>query len=64
MPKTLTRFSIVVCLNSLIIDASDISPDILKSLVQFLNKDIIVMIPLYGSISASGDMTPLSYIPV
>lgn len=62
MPEAWTRASMVVRLNSLTIGASGVRPDLLKSLVQLLNKDVIPMVPLRGSISASGDLSPLSYI--
>lgn len=34
----------------------------LKLLVEFINQDVIPMIPQEGSVGASGDLTPLSYV--
>ncbi|KAF7893296.1 uncharacterized protein EAF02_000834 [Botrytis sinoallii] len=42
--------------------ASAIRPVIVQSLFDLLNKEVIPAVPLRGSISASGDLSPLSYI--
>lgn len=34
----------------------------LKLLVEFINQDVIPLIPQEGSVGASGDLTPLSYV--
>lgn len=41
---------------------SGISPALLDQLVFFLNNDITSVIPEEGSVGASGDLTPLSYV--
>lgn len=41
---------------------SAIRPEIAKIMVEMLNKDIIPVIPQLGSVGASGDLTPLSYL--
>ena len=41
---------------------SAIRPELAKMLVTLLNKDIIPVIPQLGSVGASGDLTPLSYL--
>ena len=41
---------------------SAIRPELAKMLVTLLNKDIIPVIPELGSVGASGDLTPLSYL--
>ena len=41
---------------------SAIRPELAKMMVTMLNKDIIPVIPQLGSVGASGDMTPLSYL--
>ncbi|MCI7397218.1 MAG: aromatic amino acid ammonia-lyase [Spirochaetia bacterium] len=41
---------------------SAIRPDLAKMMVTMLNKDIIPVIPQLGSVGASGDLTPLSYL--
>ena len=41
---------------------SAIRPQLAKMMVTLLNKDIIPVIPQLGSVGASGDLTPLSYL--
>ncbi|KAI1350629.1 L-Aspartase-like protein [Xylaria sp. FL0043] len=62
MPESWVRAAMLVRLNSLSRGPSGIRPCNLESLVTFLNKDIVPRIPTRGSISASGDLSPLSYI--
>ncbi|KAF8520821.1 L-Aspartase-like protein [Gautieria morchelliformis] len=35
---------------------------LMESMIKMLNKDVIPVVPLRGSVSASGDLSPLSYI--
>ncbi|RYC65177.1 hypothetical protein CHU98_g1042 [Xylaria longipes] len=62
MPESWARAAMLVRLNSLSRGASGIRLCVAESLVDFLNKDIVPRIPVRGSISASGDLSPLSYI--
>lgn len=41
---------------------SAIRPELAKMMLTLLNKDIIPVIPELGSVGASGDLTPLSYL--
>ena len=41
---------------------SAIRPELAKMMVTLLNKDIVPVIPELGSVGASGDLTPLSYL--
>ena len=41
---------------------SAIRPELAKMMVTMLNKDIIPVIPQLGSVGASGELTPLSYL--
>lgn len=41
---------------------SAIRPQLAKMMLTLLNKDIIPVIPQLGSVGASGDLTPLSYV--
>ncbi len=41
---------------------SGVSWELLNLLVEFINQDIIPVIPQEGSVGASGDLTPLSYV--
>ncbi|RYP61553.1 hypothetical protein DL769_007653 [Monosporascus sp. CRB-8-3] len=62
MPEAWVRASMVVRLNSLAAGASGVRIEITDRLSELLNSDIVPLVPLRGSISASGDLSPLSYI--
>lgn len=62
LPWSWTRAAIVIRINSLISGCSAVRPLIVERMQDLLKHDIIPMIPLRGSISASGDLSPLSYI--
>lgn len=62
LPWSWTRAAILIRINSLVAGCSAIRPVIMERMQDLLNHDIIPMIPLRGSISASGDLSPLSYI--
>ena len=53
---------IAVRITSLAKGYSGVRPLLLQQLVAFLNNDINPMIPSEGSVGASGDLTPLSYL--
>lgn len=60
--KKQARAIIAVRITSLAKGYSGIRPELLNQLVAFLNHDITPMIPSEGSVGASGDLTPLSYL--
>lgn len=62
MPEAWVRASLLVRCNSLAGGHSGVRLTLLQGLVEFLRKDLVPIIPLRGSISASGDLCPLSYI--
>lgn len=62
MPDSWVRASLAVRINSLASGYSGVRSAILKSMIGLLKNDIIPLLPLRGSISASGDLMPLSYI--
>src|SRR5690606_33944960 len=41
---------------------SGVTPALLERLETFINRDIVPVIPQEGSVGASGDLTPLSYV--
>lgn len=57
-----TRSLMAVRLVSLTQGWSGVSPQLVQLLVDMLNADILPMIPAEGSVGASGDLTPLSYL--
>ncbi len=52
----------LIRLNSLASGTSGVKTSTIETLAQLLEKDIAPRIPLRGSISASGDLSPLSYL--
>lgn len=56
------RAAVLCRLNSNVKGHSAVTPELAKLLETLLNKDIIPVIPELGSVGASGDLTPLSYI--
>ena len=62
MPEAWVRAAMLIRLNSLASGASGVSTLTIRSLEVLLQKNIVPRVPLRGSISASGDLSPLSYI--
>ena len=57
-----TRAVLVVRLQSLSQGVSGVSVALLEQLEQLLVHDVLPLIPAEGSVGASGDLTPLSYV--
>lgn len=62
MPEAWARASILIRINSLASGHSGVRSVLIDNMVALLTNDIVPRIPLRGSISASGDLMPLSYI--
>lgn len=62
MPEVWTRASILIRINSLASAYSGVRPILVTTMTELLKHNIMPRIPLRGSISASGDLMPLSYI--
>ncbi|KAG7007616.1 phenylalanine aminomutase (L-beta-phenylalanine forming) [Physcia stellaris] len=62
MPEAWVRASMVVRTNSLASGNSGVRPELIYCIADLLRNNIIPVVPLRGSISASGDLSPLSYI--
>jgi histidine ammonia-lyase len=57
-----TRALMIVRLNTLACGASGVSMELLRSIEFFIEHDILPLVPQEGSVGASGDLTPLSYL--
>ncbi|KAL3480709.1 L-Aspartase-like protein [Aspergillus californicus] len=62
MPSSWVRGTMVVRCNSNLRGHSAVKLSVLESMVQLLQHRVTPIVPLRGSISASGDLMPLSYI--
>lgn len=62
MPEAWVRGAIVIRMNSLVRGHSGVRWELVEKMRELLDKDVIPVVPLRGSISASGDLSPLSYI--
>lgn len=62
MPEAWVRAAIAVRLNSLMRGHSGVRASVLSTMGALLKHNVIPVVPVRGSISASGDLSPLSYI--
>ncbi|KAI1812316.1 phenylalanine ammonia-lyase [Poronia punctata] len=61
-PTSWVRSTILTRCNTNIRGHSAMTPGVVDALFRLVNHDIIPLIPIRGSISASGDLMPLSYV--
>lgn len=61
-PAEVVRATMLMRAASLARGCSIVRPEVIDKLVELLNKDIVPAVPRFGSVSASGDLAPLSHI--
>ncbi|KAF7296113.1 Phenylalanine ammonia-lyase [Mycena kentingensis (nom. inval.)] len=62
MPEAWVRGAILIRMNSLIRGHSGVRWQLIEKLLALLRANVVPVVPLRGSISASGDLSPLSYV--
>ncbi|KIJ06816.1 hypothetical protein PAXINDRAFT_19982 [Paxillus involutus ATCC 200175] len=62
MPPPWTRAAMLVRTNSLLRGHSGVRWELVEKMVEVIQKGLVPLVPLRGSISASGDLSSLSYI--
>ena len=62
MPRHIVRGAMLIRINSLARGHSGVRWKVLQAFVKFLNLGLVPCVPLRGSISASGDLSPVKYL--
>ncbi|KAG6845879.1 hypothetical protein H0H87_000685 [Tephrocybe sp. NHM501043] len=62
MPEAWVRGAMLIRMNSLIRGHSGVRWELIEKIGELLSANITPVVPLRGSISASGDLSPLSYV--
>jgi len=62
LARDVTRGLMLLRANVLAKGCSGVRPEVIQLLIEMLNKDLVPVIPAKGSVGASGDLAPLSYL--
>ncbi|KAJ7647247.1 L-Aspartase-like protein [Roridomyces roridus] len=62
MPESWVRGAIIVRMNSLVRGHSGVRWELIETICNILRANVVPAVPMRGSISASGDLSPLSYV--
>lgn len=60
--REIVRGSMAVLARQLSLECSAASPELVETLVEMINRDLVPLVPSYGSLGASGDLAPMSYV--
>ncbi|MEM1597901.1 MAG: aromatic amino acid ammonia-lyase [Pyrobaculum sp.] len=61
-PKSWVRAAILIRAHQLALGYSGVRIEVVRTLIDMLNKDVVPVVPTYGSVGASGDLAPLAHV--
>lgn len=61
-PREWVRATMLIRAHQLALGYSGVRPEVVTTLVQFINSGITPIVPIFGSVGASGDLAPLAHI--
>ena len=62
LPNDIVRLMMLLRVNSLLWGFSGVSTVLVEQLIAFINLGFVPVIPMYGSVGASGDLAPLAHM--
>lgn len=62
IPRDITRRMLLFKINMLLLGHSGVRPELVERLCEWLNHDVIPVVPSRGSLGASGDLAPLAHL--
>ena len=62
LPDDIVRLMMLLRVNSLLQGYSGISLGLVDRLLDFVNRGVVPVVPMYGSVGASGDLAPLAHM--
>ncbi len=62
LPRDVVRAMMLIRAEALAVGASGVRLETLERLLEFLNKDLVPVVPSKGSLGASGDLAPLAHM--
>lgn len=62
LPRPIARAMVALRAHALAQGWSGVRPEVVERLIDFLNYDVVPVIPRQGSVGASGDLAPLAHI--
>ena len=62
LPPEVVRASMLVRVASGFVGVSGLRLEVMRRIVQLINEDVVPVVPMKGSLTASGDLVPLAYI--
>jgi len=62
LPEEVVRAAMLIRANTLAIGNSGVSPQVVETLLEMLNRGVTPLVPSQGSLGSSGDLAPLSHL--